>query len=472
MSHSYNPDIKLSKSTGTGDFGDDFIWGTATAAYQIEGAVKEGGRGPSIWDKFAAQKGKIKNGDNAKIACDFYHRYEEDLQTVIKLGFKNFRFSISWSRILPTGEGDVNERGVEFYNRLIDKCKQFGIEPWITLYHWDLPLALEEKGGWKNRDILNWFARYTEVCVAAFGDRVTNWVVMNEPLATAGLGYTRGIHAPGKRGVNNFFPVVHHLAMCQAEAGRIIRARIPGAYIGTALSCSAVEPASYTPKDIRAAQRADAVVNRLFIEPALGLGYPYDAFPFLLKIQKYIWEGDDEKLKFDFDFIGIQNYFNLVVQHSYLVPVLWLKELSAKERKKPSTGMGWEISPRGLYDILHQFNNYEGVRDIIVTENGAAFEDQLINGKVKDKKRTAFFKKYLSAVLQAKMDGVRVKGYFVWTFMDNFEWSEGYAARFGIVYVDFQTQVRTIKQSGKWFKKFLKRKKQPDSNQKARKRVL
>ncbi|TLV01035.1 GH1 family beta-glucosidase [Dyadobacter luticola] len=437
------------------DFGEDFLWGVATAAYQIEGAVNKDGRGDCIWDVFAKRPGKIKNGDHAVESCDFYHRYEEDLALAKSMGFGQFRFSISWSRVIPKGHGEVNQQGIDFYNRLIDHCLSLGIEPWITLYHWDLPQALEVVGGWKNRKIVEWFAAYSEVCAKAFGDRVKNWVIMNEPMATAGLGYTTGLHAPGKKGIWNFLPVVHHLALCQAEGGRVVRKYVPDARIGIALSCSYVHPHSQNAADIRAAKRADALMNRLFIEPALGLGYPTDAFAFLTNLDRYKVHGDEERLKFDFDFIGIQNYFSVVVRHSYLAPVVWLKEVPANLRNVPVTKMGWEVNADGMFRILKQFAEYEGIKEIIVSENGAAFDDVLIDGKVKDEKRLAFFKDYLSAILKAKNAGVKVKGYLAWTLMDNFEWAEGYSARFGLVYVDFKTQERVVKDSGKWFSAFL-----------------
>jgi beta-glucosidase len=437
------------------DFGPDFLWGVATAAYQIEGAVNEDGRGDCNWDVFAQKNGKIKNGDRATLACDFYHRYEEDLELVQAMGFKQFRFSISWSRIMPAGFGDVNQKGIDFYNRLIDKCLSLDIEPWITLYHWDLPQAVEVLGGWKNRKIVEWFAGYTKVCTAAFGDRVRSWIVLNEPMAVAGLGYTTGLHAPGKKGIWNFLPVVHHLALCQAEGGRIIRDNVANAYIGTAISCSYVHAYSTSPRDVRAAKRADALMNRLFIEPALGMGYPTDAFPFLKQINKYMLAGDAERLTFDFDFIGLQNYFSVVVKHSYLAPVVWLKEVPATLRNVPTTAMGWEVNPDGMYQILKQFEKYKGIKEIIVSENGAAFEDEFSENEVQDNKRTLFFQQYLAAILKAKQEGVNVKGYLAWTLMDNFEWAEGYSARFGLVFVDFESQRRTIKNSGKWLTRFL-----------------
>lgn len=445
-------DIHFSKE----DFGDDFSWGVATAAYQIEGAVDEDGRGPCVWDKFAGVKGKIKNGDNASIACDFYHRYESDIELVRTLGFREFRFSISWSRILPRGFGEINEAGIAFYNQVIDKCLSLNIVPWITLYHWDLPQGLEDLGGWKNRKILEWFESYATICAKAFGDRVKKWIILNEPMAVAGLGYTTGLHAPGRKSIGNFLPVVHHLAMCQAIGGEVIRKNVADAYIGTAISCSYVHAASADPKDVRAAKRADALMNRLFVEPALGLGYPTDAFSFLGNIKKYMHAGDAERLRFDFDFIGIQNYFSVVVKHSYFAPVVWLKEVPAKLRNVPVTAMGWEVSGEGMYDILKQFDAYEGIREIIVSENGAAYQDHVEGNAVHDFERTSFYQEYLKAILKAKNKGVNVKGYLAWTLMDNFEWAEGYAARFGLVYVDFQSQKRIIKDSGKWFSSFLK----------------
>jgi beta-glucosidase len=438
------------------DFGNEFRWGVATAAFQVEGAVEVDGRGPSIWDTFTKKKGKIRGAHHADTACDFYNRYEADLELVSTLGFREFRFSISWSRILPNGTGDVNDSGIAFYSNLIDRCISLGIEPWITLYHWDLPQALEDRGGWKNREIINWFSEYVLLCTKEFGSRVRNWIVLNEPMAVAGLGYTTGLHAPGKKGLFNFLPVVHHLALCQAEGGRIIRQQVENAYIGTALSCSHVQPYSSKPRDIRAAQRADAVMNRLFIEPALGLGYPVDVFPFISNIYKYFKPGDAEKLVFDFDFIGLQNYFRVIVRHSYFAPVLWLEEVPAKERDVPLTAMGWEVAPDGMYEILRQFGKYSGIREIVISENGAAFEDFQMDGGVQDVERIRFFEAYLTQVLRAKNEGVKVTGYLAWSLLDNFEWAEGYAPRFGLVYVNYENQQRTVKDSGKWFAQFLK----------------
>lgn len=438
------------------DFGNDFRWGTATAAFQVEGAVATGGRGPSIWDTFVKKKGKIKGGHHADQACEFYDRYADDLELVKELGFGEFRFSISWSRILPEGTGRVNQQGIDFYNRLIDQCHELGIEPWITLYHWDLPQALEDRGGWKNRQIVDWFSEYVTICAKEFGACVRNWIVMNEPMAVAGLGYTTGLHAPGKKGFLNFFPVVHHLVLCQAEAGRILRRYVPKSYIGTALSCSQVLPASDSAKDKRAAARADTLMNRLFIEPLLGKGYPVDTFSYLKSIYNYVKPGDMERVVFDFDFIGIQNYFRVVVRHSYLAPVLWLKEVAPATRNVPITAMGWEVAPDGMYEILKQFGGYEGIKELVVTENGAAFHDRFHEGLVVDEDRKSYYQNYLANVLKAKQEGVNITGYLAWSLLDNFEWAEGYSPRFGLVHVDYETQVRTVKESGKWFGEFLK----------------
>ena len=462
----YQPHTKTSVSSDSvevnndeiraSDFGTDFRWGTATASFQVEGAVTDEGRGPSIWDNFTKQKGKIKNGHHADIACDFYNRYEDDLDLVAELGFTEFRFSISWSRILPEGIGAVNQKGIDFYNRVINKCLLLGIEPWITLYHWDLPQALENRGGWKNREIVDWFSEYVNLCATEFGPKVKNWIVLNEPMAVAGLGYTTGLHAPGKKGLFNFLPVVHHLALCQAEGGRILRDLVENAYIGTALSCSYIQPYTSSPKDIRAAQRADAIMNRLFLEPTLGMGYPADVFPFLKGIKKFMKPGDEEKLAFEFDFIGLQNYFRVIVKHSYFAPVLWLEDVPAKKRNVPLTAMGWEVAPDGIYEILKQFGKYPGIKEIIISDNGAAFEDILENGKVNDSRRVQFFQDYLAHVLKAKKEGVKVGGYLAWSLLDNFEWAEGYNPRFGLVYVNYETQERIVKDSGKWFTDFLK----------------
>lgn len=437
------------------DFGPDFAWGTATAAFQIEGATDRDGRGPSIWDTFCKQKGKIKTGEHADTACEFYDRYESDLRLHKALGFDHFRFSLSWPRILPDGTGAVNEAGLAFYDRLINHCLALGITPWITLYHWDLPQALENRGGWTNRQVVDWFTEFADVCTKAFGHKVRHWIVLNEPMASSVLGYFTGQHAPGRRGFWNLLPVIHHTALAQAEGGRVVRRNVPDAEIGTTFSCSSVDP--FTPRDQNAAVRVDALLNRLFIEPTLGFGYPSDALPFLADIPKKVAKpGDMERLAFDFDFVGLQHYFRAVVEQSYFMPYVWAKDVSPLRRGVQTiTEMGWEVSPDSMYRIIRQFSQYAGVKKIYISESGAAFYDTVQHGAVNDPARIDYHQQYLQNVLRARQDGSPVAGYFVWTFLDNFEWAEGYRPRFGLVYVDFRTQQRIVKASGYWFQEML-----------------
>lgn len=439
-------------------FGPRFEWGVAIAAAQNEGAYLTDGRGLSIWDVFARRRGKIKGSARPFETCDFYHRYKDDLMLVKALGFSVFRFSISWSRILPEGTGRVNREGIAFYHRLIDECLLLGLTPYVTLYHWDLPQELQKQGGWTSHQMLKWFARFVTVCCEEFGDKVKNWIVLNEPMGFTSLGYMLGLHAPGKTGVSNFFPAVHNAVLCQAEGGRILRAMVSKAHIGTSFSCSEVMPYSQKEEDILAAQRTDALLNRLFIEPALGRGYPQlDHFPLLDKLHLHnkAWKYTD-KMKFNFDFIGIQNYFPVTIKYNALIPYLHATEVKAKTRKVPHTDMGWEINAESSYRMIKRFWLYGGVKEIIISESGAYFKDHLHNGVVNDVQRVAYFKQYLGAALRAKKEGVNLTGFFAWTLTDNFEWAEGYQARFGLVHVDFATQLRTIKNSGYWFRDFLR----------------
>ena len=444
------PDPDLTKEL----FGSSFHWGVSTASHQIEGAWNVDGKGENIWDRFEMIKGKIKDHSNGQIACDFYHLFNNDLDLLKSLNFNDFRFSLSWSRLLPDGTGRINDKGVDFYNQMIDKCLRIGIEPWVTLYHWDLPQLLEDKGGWTNRDILGWFSEYTDLCIQKFGDRVRNWIVLNEPAAFTTLGYLIGMHAPGHRGINKFLASVHHAMLCQAEGGRIIRGHLPDAHIGTALSCSYVEPKKQSPRHERAAKRIDIILNRLYIEPTLGMGYPKKDLPFLEKIERFIQPGDEERLKFDFDFIGLQNYFR-VISRPGIIPYIRATQVKPDKEKSELTEMGWEVWPKGIYMSIKQYAKYP-IKEIIITENGAAFPDEVQGESIHDTQRCNYFKDYLKSVLKAKCEGVNVTGYFLWTFMDNFEWSYGYKPRFGIVYNDFETQKRTIKDSGLWFRDFLK----------------
>ncbi len=433
------------------DFGPDFNWGVSTAAYQVEGAWDSDGKGKSIWDVFSNTKGKTFQGENANIACDFYRRYTHDIILMAKLKIPNFRFSLSWSRLLPNGTGKVNPQGIEFYNRVIDFCLEMGIEPWITLYHWDLPNELEKRGGWTNREIIQWFGDYIELCARYFGDRVKNWMVLNEPVVFTGAGYFLGVHAPGRKGLNNFLAAIHHAAMCQAEGGRIIRSLIPNARVGTTFSSAYIQPFNTSWQDEKAAQRIDTLLNRLFVEPLAGLGYPVADLKLLQRLEPYIKDGDEAKLAFNMDFIGVQNYTREMIAHSRFTPLIWAKVIKADKRNVETTEMNWEVYPESIYEMLIQFSKYTSFKEIIVSENGAAFQDQLVDGKIHDVKRINYLESHINQVLRAKKDGVNVTGYFVWSFTDNFEWAEGFKPRFGLVYVDFRSQERLIKESGYWY---------------------
>jgi beta-glucosidase len=445
-------DKKFSKEL----FGKDFIWGVSVAALQIEGACDADGKGQSVWDVFSAKKGKILNGDSPVIACDFYNQYQTDIDLIKQLNIPNFRFSISWSRIFPDGTGQVNQAGIDFYNRVIDYCLKQGVEPWVTLYHWDLPQALELKGGWTNREIVTWFTEFTTVCAKNFGNRVKHWMVMNEPSVFTGAGYFLGIHAPGRTGLKSFLPAIHHAVLCIVAGAKVLRNLVPGAEIGTTFSCSYIEPHSDKPKDIAAAKRVDALLNRLFIEPVLGLGYPVSDVPALKGIEKYFKPGDAENLSFDFDFIGVQNYTREIVKYSFFTPYMGARLVKAENRNVPLTDMKWEVYPASIYQMIKKFNSYPQIRNIYITENGAAFPDQVENDSVDDPKRVDYLNNYLQQVLKAKNEGLTVNGYFVWTLMDNFEWAEGYHPRFGLIHVDFNTQQRIVKSSGRWYADFLK----------------
>lgn len=445
----------MAKKIRSSYFGQDFIWGVSTAAFQIEGAHNKDGKGPSIWDVFTKKKGNIRGNETAHKSCDFYHRYKEDIDLMKSLNIQNFRFSISWSRVLPEGTGKINTKGIQFYNKVIDYCLERDITPWITLYHWDLPHELELKGGWTNREVLSWFEEYVKICAQTFGDRVKHWMVLNEPMVFTGGGYFLGVHAPGKKSMRNFLPSVHHAQLSQALGGRILRKWIPDGKIGTTYSCSYIVPKNKSPKNIKAAKKVDALLNRLFLEPVLGLGYPTKDLPILKRLRPFILPGDMEKSRFEFDFIGIQNYTREVVRHSFLVPYIRAKIISAAKRNVKTTLMDWEVYPPSIYEMIHKYSGYTNMPNLIITENGAAFEDTFKKGKIKDKHRKRFFKDHLEQVLKAKEDNLNVHGYFVWTLTDNFEWAEGYHPGFGLIHVDFNTQKRTIKHSGKWYKKFL-----------------
>ncbi|MCX7606330.1 MAG: GH1 family beta-glucosidase [Bacteroidia bacterium] len=436
------------------DFGEGFHWGVAVAAYQVEGGWNADGKGPSIWDAFVRRPGKVDRRENGDVACDFYNRYLEDIRLLRELHIPAFRFSISWPRVLPEGRGRPNPSGLAFYHQVIDACLAAGIEPWVTLYHWDLPLSLEEGyGGWVSRRILTDFSEYVALCAREYGDKVKYWMVLNEPLAFTALGYLLGIHAPGKRGLKYFFPAVHHAALAQAEGIRLLKALLPKAVVGTTFFTSPCFPhREKEPKDQAATLRYDAVLNRLFVEPLLGKGYPVDAFPALAEIpRRYAQPGDETRLQARPDFIGIQNYTREVIKYHPFVPWIHGRPIPARRRGVPYQAMGWEVYPESVYLALRQFSRYDPALPIVLTENGYAREGETTD----DPPRVAYLQAALKQVYRALREGIPVQGYFVWTFMDNFEWAEGYRPQFGLVHVNRATLERSPKASAYWYRDFL-----------------
>ena len=436
------------------DFGRDFRWGVAAASYQTEGAWNLDGKSESNWDHFSRQKGKIERGENADTAADFYHRYNEDIDLIRLMNFDAFRFSLSWPRILPDGYGRINQKGVDFYHRVIDKCLTSGIEPWVTVFHWDLPQVLEDRGGWTNRQIIDWFREYTDVVTRAYGDKVRNWMIMNEQLSFTGNGYMEGIFAPGRKSLKAFMRSIHYSVLANAEGARIARSNMPGAKIGTTFANTWVEPSDKKEKNVAAAARMDAIMNRLFLEPCLGLGYPVDTVPILKRLESLYEADDDKKMAFSFDFMGVQYYYRTIAKYS-VIPGMHAKEIPPSLRGAQENEMNGEIYPYGLYGILKKYASYRNMPALIVTENGTCIKDKLENGSVHDLQRIKYFEDHLASVLKAKREGVNVNGYFVWSPTDNFEWDKGFRPRFGLVYVDFRTLDRHIKDSGLWFRDFL-----------------
>jgi beta-glucosidase len=437
------------------DFGKGFKWGVTISAFQNEGAAALDGKEPSIWDTFSNDLTKIGDGAQIGDASDFYHRYCEDIELARSMGFGVFRFSIAWTRVIPNGTGDVNPAGIEFYNRVIDKCISEGLEPWVTLYHWDLPQKLEDLGGWTNRSVIGWFSDFAEVCTKVYGDRVKNWIVMNEPMSFTGLGYFMGYHAPGRKGILNFLKAAHHVTLSMAEGGRVVRKNVPGCNVGVALSCSYVQPVNKWFFNRRAGKRLEALLNRFYLEPLLGLGYPVDVMPALNMIRTFFEPGDDGRLSFDFDFYGVQYYFRIVAQFSLNPPILFANEVSPTVRATTTNEMGMDVYPKGMYKVLQFFASYPQIKKLIITESGTCHVDYVRGDKVNDAPSRKYHQKVLKQVLKAKNEKIPVEGYFVWSLTDNFEWSEGYKPKFGLVHVDFTTQKRTIKVSGKWFRDFL-----------------
>ena len=430
-------------------FPDGFLWGVASSAYQIEGAWNKDGKGESIWDRFSHTSGNIKNGDTGDIACDHYHRYTEDVALMKELGVQAYRFSISWSRVLPKGKSDANRAGLNFYRRLVDELLKEGIEPWVCLYHYDLPQALQDEGGWANRNIIQYFADYAELIARELGDMVKRWVIINEPRCIAWLGHLYGIHAPGVKNLELALKVSHHLELAQGKAIQALRDVSQDFQVGTVVDLNVVHPISDYEKDLEAASKLDEFWNRWFIDPIFKGEYPPLAKEAGLEPKRE----DMDLIKQPLDFLGVNYYTRLLATHDPSNPLMGAKVV---QKKTPTTEKGWEIYPNGLYEMLMRLRREYGNPLLYVTENGVAFEDNVTKGgKVQDDDRIAFLQDHIVAAYRAIKDGVRLGGYSVWAITDNFEWAEGYSMRFGLVRTNYETLERTPKKSFYWYKQVI-----------------
>jgi beta-glucosidase len=436
------------------NFPPDFTWGVATAAYQVEGAGSEDGRSPSIWDTFAATPGKIADGSSGAVACDQYHLYPQDVQLIKSLGAQAYRFSIAWPRILPDADGRVNEKGLDYYDRLIDNLLETGIEPYATLYHWDMPQSQFDKAGWDNRGVVDGFLNYVDVVTRAFSDRVNNWITLNEPWCISFLSYALGEHAPGWHDLNAALRASHYLNVAHGKAVPLIRANgNANTRVGIVLNLAWNDPATDTPEDRAAAAIGDGFGNRWFLDPIFKGRYPADMLALFGEENVPIEPGDLEAASAPIDFLGV-NYYNRNVVAAGGPPPFG--NHLVKPEGSEYTAMGWEVSPEGLYKLLVKLKDEYAPRAMYITENGAAFDDQLVNGEVHDPRRVAYLQEHFAAANRAIAEGVPLKGYFVWSLLDNFEWAFGYTRRFGIVYTDYATQQRIVKDSGKWYSQLIR----------------
>jgi beta-glucosidase len=452
-------------------FPDGFAWGTATASYQIEGAVDEDGRSPSIWDTFSHTPGKVQDGDTGDVADDHYHRYEEDVDLMADLGVGWYRFSLAWPRLQPDGRGALNDAGVDFYSRLVDALLAKGIQPWVTLYHWDLPQVLQDAGGWPERDTAERFAEYSSLVYERLHDRVRQWTTLNEPWVSAFIGHATGRHAPGVKDPEASLKAAHHLLLGHGLATTAMRAHgDTDSSFGITLNVSQITAASDDPADVDAARRADGMNNRLFFDPLLKGSYPADTLEDIQAVTdgSYIQDGDLEAIHVPLDCLGINYYYRTVVRAGDGArdsETVWpgQGDIEPVLTGLPQTEMGWEIDPEGLYEFLTRVGrDYPGV-PLYITENGAAIADEKgEDGEVHDPIRIEYLDAHFRAAHRAITEGVDLRGYFVWSLLDNFEWSFGYSKRFGLIYVDFETLERTPKDSARWYAQVTKANGLPD----------
>jgi len=431
-------------------FPDGFVWGTATAAYQIEGAVREDGRGESIWDRFCHTPGKIAGGDTGDVADDHYHRWQEDLHIMKELGLGAYRFSIAWPRVIPDGIGAVNPAGLDFYDRLVDALLAAGIEPYVTLYHWDLPQALQDKGGWPNRDSVGWFTDYAAVVSARLGDRVHYWITHNEPHVAAFEGYGTGRHAPGLCDPKAALQAAHHLLLSHGLAVPVLRENgDERTQVGITLNLTWVDAASDRPADVEAARRFDGAVNRLFLDALFKGAYPADFLAYTRDMAPRIESDDLLQISAPIDFLGVNYYSRSLIADDPKGGLLAARQVVPAYAEL--TEMGWEVYPEGLYKLLRRVHDDHRPRALYITENGCAVADRVVDGRVHDDRRIAYLREHLLQARRAIDEGVPLRGYFVWSLLDNFEWAFGYSKRFGLVYVDYSTQARILKDSARWY---------------------
>ncbi len=447
-------------STQTIKFPQNFTWGVATSAYQIEGAWREDGRGESIWDRFAHTPGKIEDGSHGDQACDHYHRWRGDIALMQSLQIQAYRFSIAWPRILPQGRGQVNQPGLDFYNRLVDGLLAAGITPFITLYHWDLPQTLQDKGGWPVRTTAEAFVEYVDIVTRALGDRVKHWITHNEPWVIALLGHQIGEHAPGWQDWPASLHAAHHILLSHGWAVPIIRRNSQGAAIGITLNFTPGDPASTSAADWHACRYHDGYFHRWFLDPLYGRRYPadmvadYEALGYLPEGLAFVKPGDLAAIAVPTDFLGVNYYSRAVIRDKLAADNLPQTIFPAP--KSEWTDMDWEVYPEGLYGLLNRLHFEYRPPKIYITENGASYADGPDSqGRVKDERRVAYLRDHLAAAHRAMQNGVPLAGYFAWSLMDNFEWAKGYTQRFGLVWVDYKTQQRIPKESACWYKSVI-----------------
>ncbi|MDG4766961.1 GH1 family beta-glucosidase [Solwaraspora sp. WMMD406] len=457
---------ELGEGSGQLFFPPGFLWGAATAAYQIEGAASVDGRTPSIWDTFSHTPGKVLGGDSGDVACDHYHRYRDDVGLMAELGLKSYRFSVSWPRVQPGGSGAANQAGLDFYRRLVDELLQHDIEPWLTLYHWDLPQPLEDAGGWPERDTAARFADYAELVHGALGDRVRYWTTLNEPWCSAFLGYGSGVHAPGRTDGGDSVRAAHHLMLGHGLAVQAMRAARPDHDFGVTLNLYAVSPQTDSDADRDAARRIDGLANRIFLDPILHGRYPQDVVEDLRPVTDlaHVRDGDLDVIATPLDVLGINYYTRHVVaaptgSPDGDEPSNWpgSEQVRFVARGLPVTDMGWEVDAPGLVEVLRRVHDEYPEVPIYITENGSAYVDEVTNDKVDDPDRLAYFDAHLRACHEAISAGVPVRGYFAWSLMDNFEWAWGYSKRFGMIHVDYDSQLRIPKSSARWYADVIRR---------------